>query len=86
MNLDGHDISLKLIEEVRPQKKLLQVGDSIIKLYSYGKYFVKVKLIFLTVCSPTNDNCEFEWMESIITIKNETRTEMVKAQGGCGCG
>ena len=86
VNIDGKDVDLVLEKTIRPHKTRLKKGDQFTEIYTGSNVTLKIVFTLLTVCDPSNDNCEAEWMNARLTMTMGARTGKIDLTGVCGCG
>ncbi|MEJ7577490.1 MAG: hypothetical protein WKF74_10855 [Pyrinomonadaceae bacterium] len=83
MNIDGRDVSLRLVNETNPKGRE-RVGSRSTRRYAAGNITVNVVYVATRVCKPNDENCESTSYSATFIVKKGERTQTVKAAGSCG--
>ncbi len=88
VNIDGVDVELKRVSSrslVQRFKHRDTKGDRIIEVYKGKDILVKLLETVTRPCRPNDENCEYVFMNAVITVTKGKRRQVVQTVGGCGC-
>jgi len=86
MNVGGRDVKLMLEKETGLKgKEEERVGSRSRALYALGNISVSGTYVVTRVCDPNDESCESTQYDVSLVVKKGSKSQVVKAVGGCGC-
>ena len=87
MNIDGQDVKLKLEKKSGPfgTEREEPMGSRSTVKYSAGDITVHGRYTVTRVCARDDESCESIGYNVTFVVKKGSRSQIVKAKGGCGC-
>ena len=86
MNVGGRDVKLTLEKETGLKgKEEERVGSRSTATYSSRDIRVTGTYVVSRVCDANDENCESTQYDVTFVVKKGTKSQVVKASGGCGC-
>jgi hypothetical protein len=81
MNIDGSDVRLYRtgFEEGFPGD-----GTRFVDFYRTDEFAVRVDLVVIKKCEPSDENCEITLYDAVIAVTRGTATRTTAAKGFCG--
>lgn len=89
MNIDGADTKLKFVSRTEPsrvdRRGAPRVGSRSTEKYAAGDITVEILFIVTAVCTPKDPQCEGTGYAAVFKVRKGRRSQVVRANGGCGC-
>jgi len=85
INIDGKDLTLRLIDDGDGKNGELKVGDRSWEIYNAGNTKVRVDYTVSKLCDPNDEACEVIYYKATITVIRNGIKETLKSIGYCGC-
>ncbi|MGI8918759.1 MAG: hypothetical protein ACR2H6_09160 [Pyrinomonadaceae bacterium] len=83
MNIDGRDVQLKLVKEIRGERE--RVGSNWTRTIAVRDISVTSTYVATRVCAPNDETCESTDYDATFVVKKGRRSQTVRAFGWCGC-
>ncbi len=83
MNIDGRDVQLKLVKEIRGERE--RVGSEWTRTIAVRDISVTSTYVATRVCAPNDETCESTDYDATFVVKKGRRSQTVRAFGWCGC-
>jgi len=88
MNIDGHDVDLKITGSAgmdRDMDRELKVGDRYSETYTGDGLKTRIDYVVTGVCAPNDESCEVINLDATITVERNGSKQQIKASGLLGC-
>jgi len=84
MNIDGHDVDLKLVDSDEPDREL-KVGDHFSETYAGDGLKARIDYVVTGVCDPKDEACEVINLDATIIVERNGSKQQIKTSGSLGC-
>jgi hypothetical protein len=84
MNIDGHDVDLKLVDSDEPDREL-KVGDHFSQRYAGDSLRARIDYVVTGVCDPKDEACEVIDLDATIIVERNGSKQQIKTSGSLGC-
>ena len=84
MDIDGHDVQLKLVKERNPGDREV-VGSKWTRTFAANNILVTSTYVATRVCARDDESCESTDYSATFVVRKGKRVQTVKALGTCGC-
>ncbi|HEU0177151.1 MAG TPA: hypothetical protein VFV58_23045 [Blastocatellia bacterium] len=84
MNMDGHDVDLKLVDSDEPDREL-KVGDHFSETYAGDGLKARIDYVVTGVCDPKDEACEVINIDATVIVERNGSKRQIKTSGLLGC-
>ena|GEM_PF-2645306 len=85
INLDGKNLSLRLIGHSKEKTSDQQVGDRSWEIYRAGNVKLRIDFTIRKLCDPHDEGCEVTYYDAAIALTRKGQKVAHKTIGLCGC-
>jgi len=84
MNIDGHDVDLKLVDSDEPDREL-KVGEHFSETYAGDGLKARIDYVVTGVCDPKDEACEVINLDATVIVERNGSKQQIKTSGLLGC-